>query len=376
MKIALELQPAIKNRTGVGWYTYELIKRLKSSENEYFAYIFNFLERNDLNRELGELNIETVVSKYIPYGIYNRLWNYVPISYNNLFPEKADIYHFFNFLVPPRVKGKVIVTVYDMVYKQYPETMAKKNIARLERDLIRSVNRADIIITISENSKKEIIEYLNIPESKIEIVYPGVELQQYNKTYSAIEKECIKKKYNLPEEYILYLGTLEPRKNIESIIDSYAQYKKNYTGKLKLIIAGKKGWMFESIFEMVKKNNLQEDIIFIGYVDERDKPLLYKMSRMFIFPSLYEGFGMPVLEAMAAGVPVITSNNSSIPEVAGEAAILLNAQDIEGMVVAINQLDKDSSLRKKLILEGLKQSSKFTWENSIEQLISVYNKMK
>lgn len=335
MQVSIELQPCLKNRSGIGIYTYELTKRLQEFEDIKFqGNLFNFFYRNNIEEDIPELSLNKNICSLFPYSIYRRVWRWVPIKYNSLFKNDADIYHFFNFIVPPRVKGKVITTVYDMTYKLYPETMDKRNLKRLNDDMEYSVNRADKIITITESSKNDIVKFLNVDHSKIEIVSCGVDYNNFNRTFSDNEKSIVRDKYNLPHNYILYMGTLEPRKNIESIVKAFSLFiAKNVlsNNNIKLVIAGKKGWMFESIFNIVSKLNLNDHVIFTDYVDEIDKPIIYNMAKLFVFPSLYEGFGIPVLEAMASSVPVITSNVSSLPEVSGEAAILVEPKDIKGI---------------------------------------------
>jgi len=375
MKIALEIQPALNNRTGIGWYTYEIVKRLRNGKDTFHCFCFNFLGENIIDIDKRNFPIDIEEFKLFPYSIYTRLWDYIPISYNHFFKQKVDIIHFFNYIVPPNIKGKIILTVYDMVYKNFRETMTKKNYNRLEKNLSRSVNRADLIITISENSKNEISKYLLVDKDKIKIVYPGVEIEKFNRIPNVNEISSIREKYNLPTSYILYLGTIEPRKNIKRIIDSFYIYKQNNLNYLKLVIAGKKGWMFDKIFDKINKYGIIDDIIFTGYVDEGDKPFIYKLSKVFVFPSLYEGFGMPVLEAMAASAPVITSNSSSLPEVAGDAAILVDPYDIQSIAKAMEQVVSNDSLREDMIKKGLKQCLNFTWEKSIEKLYKIYSSL-
>jgi glycosyltransferase involved in cell wall biosynthesis len=375
MKIVIDIQPIFKYKTGIGWYTQKLLKQLNSNEIIFEGHGFNFLNRNNIQNDLANLKFKNKINSLMPYGIYRRIWHYLPISYNALFDSNADIFHFFNYIVPPKIKGKVIVTVYDMVYKLYPETMTKRNYKRLDKELKRSVDRADKIITISENSKNEIIKFLNVDATKIEIVYPGIDRINYTKKYSNDEINKVKKKYKLPSKYILYLGTLEPRKNIVRIIESYSKLKTQINEQIYLVIAGKKGWMYEEIFKKVESLGLENDVIFTGYVDEIDKHLLYKMSEVFVFPSLYEGFGMPVLEAMAAGVPVITSNTSALPEVVGDAGILINPNDVEELANAMKKVLEDKDLKQKLIKKGLTQSLKFSWEKSARKLLEIYKEV-
>lgn len=377
MKISLELQSCLKNKSGIGIYTYELTKRLQQYKDiEFNGHIFNFINRNDISKDLEGIDIEKNICLLFPYGVYRRIWHYIPIKYNWLFRDNADIYHFFNFIVPPRIKGKVITTIHDMTYELYPETMDKRNLKRIKDDIQYSVDRSDKIITVSESSKNDIIKFLNVDESKIEIVYNGVDYEKFNKYYTEDIKLIVRNKYNLPQNYILYMGTLEPRKNIDSIIEAFALIKKQEDfDNIKLVIAGKKGWLFEDIFNLVDKLNLKDHVIFTDYVDETDKPIIYNMAKLFVFPSLYEGFGIPVLEAMASSVPVITSNMSSLPEVAGDAAILVNPKDIEDIAKNMIKILSDDDLKNELVRKGYIQAQKFTWEASAEKLYNIYKEI-
>ena len=376
MKVSLELQPCLKNKSGIGVYTYEISKCLqKYSDITLCGDIFNFINRNNIEKDIDGLNFNKNIFSLFPYGVYRRVWNYVPIRYNWLFNDESDIYHFFNFIVPPRIKGKVITTIHDMTYVLYPETMDIRNLKRIKNDIQYSVNRADKIITVSESSKKDIIKFLSVDEAKIEVVYNGVEYDKFNKSYSEDEKSKIRVKYTLPKNYILYMGTLEPRKNIESIIEAFSLFKKENTvsnQNIKLVIAGKKGWLFENIFKLVNKLSLKDDVIFTDYIDENDKSIIYNMASLFVFPSLYEGFGIPVLEAMASSVPVITSNVSSLPEVAGDAAILVEPKDIKSIAKYMDKVLADKELRNNLIKKGHEQAKKFTWESSTKKLVNIY----
>ncbi|ENZ30832.1 hypothetical protein HMPREF1084_03405 [Clostridium butyricum 60E.3] len=376
MKINLELQPCLKNKSGIGIYTYELTKLLQINKDiELSGEIFNFFNRNDISKDIEGLTIPIKLCTLFPYGVYRRIWNKIPINYNRLFQSDADIYHFFNFIVPPRINGKIITTIHDMTYILYPETMDKRNLKRITDDIDYSVNRSDKIITVSESSKRDIIRYLNVPEEKIEVVYNGVEYDRFAKSNNNQDKLKVMQKYNLPQNYILYMGTLEPRKNIESIVRSYSVLKKNYNNEIKLVIAGKKGWLFENIFNLVESLKLQDDVVFTDYVDEVDKAAIYQMANLFVFPSIYEGFGIPVLEAMASSVPVITSNVSSLPEVAGDAAILVEPKDVNSIAKNMHKILSNNDLRDKLICKGHIQAKKFTWEASAEKLYKIYKSM-
>lgn len=374
MKVALELQPCLKNKSGIGVYTYELSKRLQIYENlELVGNIFNFINRNDLTMDLQELDFKKSYCRVFPYGIYRRIWHSMPISYNALFKEKVDITHFFNFIVPPKIEGKVINTIHDLTFKFYPDTMDERNLKRIRQDIDYSIERSDIITTVSECSKWDIVKELKVPPEYVKVISPGVDYKNYSRVCSSEEKRLVKEKYKLPEGYVLYMGTLEPRKNILGLVEAFARLK-NEEGLegIKLVLAGKKGWLYESIFKRINELNLEDEVIFTGYVDEKDKVVIYQLARCFVFPSLYEGFGIPILEAMAASVPVITANVSSLPEVAGEAALLTSPLDNVKMAECIFKVLTDEILSENLIAKGLKQVQKYTWDESADELYRLY----
>lgn len=379
MRVAIEIQPVLdKKLTGVGWYTDNFIRRIKNFAKEGEKF---YLLGMDFYGKAGELeeclspNVELKTNGLIHYGIYRRIWKFIPfIDYGTFFKTKADIFHFFNFVSPPYVKGKIVITVYDMVYKVFPETMEKANYIKLDQNLRRSCEAASAVVTISENSKKEIIEYMGVEASRIHIIPPGVDCLRYRPLKDGEELIPIRAKYGLPQDYFLYLGTIEPRKNIESIVEAFRIYR-DRGGESQLVIAGKKGWMYERVFELVKRYGLEGHVIFPGYVEEGDKPLIYGGAKAFLFPSLYEGFGMPPLEAMACGVPVITSNTSSLPEVVGDAGLMVEPMDVEGLAQHMKQLEEDEELCRELRQKGLERAAKFSWESSVEKLMELYRTM-
>ena len=194
----------------------------------------------------------------------------------------------------------------------------------------------------------------------MQIVTPGIDLQKYSYNYTDIELENVRKKYDLSQNYILCLGTIEPRKNIERIVKAFKNYKKEVKNDLKLVIVGNKGWKYENIMKLIE--SMGTEIIITGYIDEEDKIPIYKLAQFFTFPSLYEGFGMPVLEAMASGVPVVTSNVSSLPEVAGDATILVDPLSEDEIFEAYKKILSDKKLQREMIKKGLEQAKKFQWK--------------
>ncbi len=377
MKLALELQPCLKNRSGIGIYTYELAKCLQNkSAAQLTGNIFNFFMRNDLTEELKGLTFPQKYCTLFPYGIYRRIWQVVPVPYRWLFGKDVDITHFFDFIVPKGVYGKVVTTIHDAVWLLYPETMAKKTLKRITQDIQYSIDRADAIVAVSESTKQDLTSLLQIPEDKIVIASPGVDVERFQHQYSVAELEQMKEKYNLPDKYVLYMGTLEPRKNIERLVQAFALvHQQPELRQYKLVLAGKKGWQYDSIFARITQLGLEQDVICTGYVDEADKAAIYQQADLFVFPSLYEGFGMPVLEAMAAGVPVVTSNVSSLPEVAGDAALLADPLDVQALADNIQRLLLDDDLRQSCIAKGYVRCKHFTWERSADILVELYQRL-
>lgn len=369
-KISLELQWAVGKKTGVGWYIYNIVKELsKSDKNDYIAEFINFMGRHNVKSQI-DYDIKIKQNKLLTYTMYNFLTKKMNISHNLILGTKSDIYHFFNFTIPKNIKGKVIVTIYDTVFISAPETMGNRK--ELE-EYKYGAQKSDLIITISESAKNDIIENLGVSEDKIEIVHPGIDLENYSQKYEKEELERIRNKYKLPSEYILYLGTIEPRKNIERTIKAFIKYKKEVKDDLKLVIAGGKGWKYDNIMKLIE--SMGTDIILTGYIDEEDKIPIYKLAQIFAFPSLYEGFGMPVLEAMAAGVPVVTSNVSSLPEVAGDAAILVDPLNEDEIFEAYKKIRNDSIYREKMIQKGYEQAKKYQWKYSVKVLEQIYEKI-
>lgn len=382
MKIAFDAQLLFENqKTGIGWNAKMMIDHLLLYPD--VECILNcFLMRDPKRAEviLKDYRQKGCIinqSSWMPGRIYNHLERILPLPYKWVFGTHADITQFFNYTIPFGVSGKRITIVHDMAFRAFPETVAKRTERWLKNNLEKYCRRADVILTVSEFSRQEIQRYMGIPTEKIEVIYNGVDMERYHPGYTVAQIGAAKSRYRICGSYILYLGTLEPRKNIETLITAYNLLKKEIgSDRLpKLVLAGKKGWMYETIFTLVQNYGLENDVIFTGYVDEEDVPVLLCGAHIFAFPSLYEGFGIPPLEAMACGTPVITSNTSSLPEIVGEAGILIPPMDAEGLKRSMQQLLTDEVMRQHYIKAGLKQVREFTWARSAEKLVDIYRKL-
>ena len=367
MNVALELQPCCGNRSGIGMYTYELAKRMKTENGlEFAGNVFNFLGRNDNTDALSEIEMPIRTQKSMPYGVYRRIWHTIPFSYNALFPV-ADLNVFFNFIVPPRVKGKVITVIYDMTYLRFPETMNESNLRRIRKDIGYSVARSDRIVTISEFSKNEIHELLEVPKEKIDVVYSAPSIATGVADFQIVQ-ECLK----IQKPYLLYVGTIEPRKNLIRLIQAFDWLKREKQIPHQLILAGGGGWKTEEIHQAVEAAQFGKEIQFTGYLSSEEKNALYQNADAMVFPSLYEGFGMPPLEAMLFECPVICSDAASLPEIVGEAAELVDPLDVQAIADGIWHVLSNRDYRRSLIEKGAQQALRFSWDRSAEKMIQIY----
>lgn len=380
MKIALDVQSLFEEKkTGIGWTVKMMTENLlKDKRNDFYLNYFSFRNHVEKQKRLEcyqQDNTTIACCKWMPLGIYRRIWKWLPLPYSMFFRETPDITQFFNYVIPPGAKGIKSVYIYDMVYKACPETMEATTRTYMEKEMERSCRRADLIITISEFSKNEIIKYMNVNPDKIAVVPCGIDHAVFHDKIKEEAVKLVKEIYHLGEQYFLYLGTLEPRKNIPLIIRAYHElYKRKGSSIPKLVLAGKRGWGYDEIFALIQKLNLQDMVLFPGYVSEADKPAMLRGAVCFLFPSLYEGFGIPPLEAMACGTPVIVSDAASLPEVVGEGGIQVACDDYEAMSSYMERLSTDAEYREQWSKAGVEQAAKFSWEKSAEILADAYRK--
>ncbi len=353
-------------KTGIGWCVYNITKKIAARDDaeiqiNYFSRGHSDVQKKQVYAfESANVRIKEITG--IKSWVYKMISLVCPIPYRALFGADASVSCFMNYYVPPFAAGKRLSIVYDMVAKAYPETMDFKTRLILGTTLRSSIKRADKILTISKAAKDEIIKYFKVAPSKIAVMPMGVSDAFYPVT-DGIEQ--IKEKYGVNGDYFMYLGTLEPRKNIETLIKAYSILKREITAP-KLVIAGRKGWGYDGIFALVNELELEKDVIFTGYLDKAEIPALLSSARAFIFPSVYEGFGMPPLEAMACGCPVITSNVSAMPEVAGDAAIMCDPEKPEEFALAMKRVATDGKLANDMREKGLVRAKEYTWDNAAE----------
>jgi glycosyltransferase involved in cell wall biosynthesis len=335
------------------------------SPNEYVVFAHEKVLRSPtIPRQENLIHCQVNGAQFLPGTVRQQLfraWD----SFGDL-----DLLHAAAFIPPLWFKGKTIATIFDLTFIRYPQT--QKWTGRFWWRMLGKpgVQKADHLTTISQSSKNDLRRFLNVPEKKISVVYPYV--SDFFKPVS--NSETIVSKYKLPENYILFVGTLERRKNLVSLLRAFALCKRKASIKHGLVLVGKRGWLYRDIFQAVEELGLKQDVFFLGYVPNEDLPGLYSAADLSILVSLYEGFGLPVLESMACGTPVITSNVSSLPEVAGDATILVPPTDIEQIASAMIDVLSSAEIREQMIARGFSQVSKFTRERFAKEMIAAYEK--
>lgn len=379
MNIAFDAVPLLEtHKTGVAYCESGLVSSLIKAhpEDNFFLQCFSLrnheVKESALSDYTRQPNSRCNICKRFSGRLYLLLTIFLPLPYRWFFREKTDVTHFFNYIVPPFVRGKTVVTVHDLTFITHPETMKRKNRILMRTLAVRSMKRADRIVAVSEFTKSEIVKYIGISPDKIDVVYNAVDYSLYRNDHSPQEIAAVREKYGIGESYFLYLGTLEPRKNLERLIISYSVMLKDIPDAPDLVIAGKKGWLYEKIFETVKSCGISDRVKFTDYVPAQEAPVLMQGARAFVYPSLYEGYGMPPLEAMSCGTPVLTSNCSSLPEVVGDCAVLVDPLSVESITDGLMLLASDDELCHSLSVKGKKRAEKSKWDTESDKLYEIY----
>lgn len=422
MKIGIDIRVlGKKRRTGVEDYTINLLSNLLSIDKLTYSaaagikykLFYNGFRRPDLRYDFLKLPNIKLKKLRIPNRVLDLSLRFLKFPKIDKLLGGVDIFlspHFL--LVPVMKKTKTIVVFYDLSFVRFPEFFSFFKL--LWHKFIypqKQAQKADIIVAISESTKDDLLSIYGIREEKIKVIYPGID-----EKFKPVEKDDsnlirVIKKYKLPVSltggpdsqsageagFILYFGTIEPRKNIVGLIKAFEQIKErgnNFSSKvkwrgfegkvkphkdkffdfssLKLVIAGTKGWLYEEVFEKAKKSKFSKDIIFTGFIDEEDKLYLYNLAQVFVYPSFFEGFGLPPLEAMACGAPVIVSNKSSLPEVVGDGAVMVNPYNVDEISWAIKEILENQELRECLAKQGLKRAREFSWFKAANEFLKLF----
>lgn len=373
MKVGVDIRVLLdKNYSGVASFTYNLLKNIiKKDEPGAYCFFYNSFKKSKMPEFIPE---DKIISTRYP----NKIFNYFlqkKLSYPRLDKVVGGVDIFYS----PHInfssfsgKSKNAITIHDLSFLRYPEFFSKrKNFWHQAINIKKNIKKFNKIIAVSHNTKNDIIELLNVSPEKIEVIYPGLPEFSFSKIFSS---NYLKKKYNIDRDYILYLGTIEPRKNISGLISAYNLLRENGHNFL-LVLAGAWGWKTSEIRKKWKKSPYKDDIRFISYIEDESKPLLYEKARLFIYPSFYEGFGFPPLEAMNFSLPVIASNTSSLPEVLGDGALLVNPDKSEEIYLAMKNVLIDEDLRRGLIERGRARVAEFNWDKTADGYLKIFKSL-
>ncbi len=375
MRIALDYTAGIRQRAGIGQYARGLVNTMLAQDtlNEYTMITSGRATKEHPFPAASNVRSRNI---FIPDRYLNILWYRwrIPL-YANIFTGPADVYHGLDFVLPPLIgKARKIVTVHDLAFLQHPETAFPSLAAYLNKVVPESVALADVVAANSYATRQALIEHYKTPPEKITVIPCGI-APYFRRITDPVLLGATQHKFKLTHPFILSVGTLEPRKNHLGLIKAFYETQQRKGNSAKLVIAGGKGWLYEETLQAIRELKLEDKVRFLGRVSDLELITLYSLADVFAFPSFFEGFGIPPLEAMACGAPVITSNSSSLPEVVGDAAIQVDPHDIQALANALSLLFEDEQLRDDLRQKGYTQVKKYAWPSIAHKMLSIYQKL-
>ncbi|KAB8139761.1 glycosyltransferase family 4 protein [Chloroflexia bacterium SDU3-3] len=382
MIIGIDYTAALHQGAGIGRYTRDLIGAVLEQGPQHQYRLFYaaggldaggpyMAELARLCRRPGVRAAPIPLSPRRLTQLWQRLRAPLPVE---LFTGRLDVLHAPDFVLPPTF-ARTLLTVHDLSFLVHPELTVPSMVRYLSGAVPRSARRADHILADSLATQRDITSLLGAPESRMSVVYPGLAAGFGPRP----AEECaeVRARLGLPERFLVFVSTLSPRKNVERLVDAFAQVvsQGRVAPDLALILIGSRGWMDEGIFAAIERAGLGERIRWLRYVGDNDLPAVYNLASAMVYPSIYEGFGLPALEALACGTPVLTADNSSLPEVVGDAAVLVDAMSVPSIAGGIERLMNDSALRARLAAQGPAQARRFTWDHAAQQVLACYEQL-
>jgi glycosyltransferase involved in cell wall biosynthesis len=375
MRVGFDATPAVTQGAGIGRYTRELLRALAALDTHNDYRLFYAASPESFRHPLPTLPANFRARRLPLHDIWlARAWHraQLPLPANWL-TGPIDLFHSPDFTLPPLTHGtRSLLTVHDLSFIRDPESADSALRAYLNRVVPRSVARADHVLADSESTRADLIELYRTPPAKVSVLYSGVD-ERFRPVTDSAALNAVRAKYDLGGwPFVLAVGTLQPRKNYVRLIQALAQLP---LPDVCLVIVGGRGWLFGAIFAEVERLGLRARVRFPGFANDADLPALYSAARVLAYPSLYEGFGLPILEAFACGTPVVTSTASSLPEVAGDAALLVPPTDVDALAAALTAALTDDALRADLIHRAQARLPLFSWEKSARQLLKMYERL-
>lgn len=376
-RITIDYTPAVHQRAGIGRLTREIVRALLQLPTPHALRLFCM----GAPAQSDTQGFSTRLIRSIPlndrwmYRIWHRARLPLPVQ---LLSGDCDLYHATDFVLPPVWHGtRTVLTVHDLTFERDPDSAQPRLLSFLKRVVPQSARRATHIVADSVATARDLSELYGISAERITVIHSGVDAV-FHADSPADDLQLLRKRYGIGDEpYILTVGTLQRRKNHLTLVRAFAKLIQRLpqTDRMQLVISGGKGWLYDDVLAEVQTLGITQHVVFTGFTDEADLPALYRGASVFAFPSLYEGFGLPPLEAMASGVPVVTSNASSLPEVVGEAGLMVDARDDGALADALERAALDDDWRASAIERGLQRAATFTWQHSAQQLLAVYERV-
>ena len=363
-------------RTGAGWYLTHLLEALSHLLEEDRIIVWMNNPTPEEQARVSENRFISVSATHYPWSALKMTWNmFGTPTMENLLGRTADICFYPNYLPLPQKKGKRVIFIHDLAYLTNPEWMEGSPLKNYKKDIEKQEEQADLILTCSEFNRNELLKhFIHLSESMVRVIPHGLS-KEFQKPISMDKVTLVKERYRVTRPYFLFVGTLEPRKNLLRLVHAFLLFKQKENTQHELILAGPKGWIGEDFLNLIQSPTLVQKVRWIEYVAPEDLPALYSGADAFVFPSLKEGFGLPLLEAMGCGIPVICSNNAAIPEVVGDAALLVEPVSVNDWCQAFQRLVREPQLKEELRRKGRARIALFRWENSASQTLAAFKMM-
>jgi glycosyltransferase involved in cell wall biosynthesis len=371
MRLAIDLSPVVHRKAGLGRYARLLTEHLVTQDrtNTYIAFTHGAFADDALSPVLRALPRANVPLDVRPWRMLVWLAHVVHVPLDRALP-RVDVFHATEHLLPPLKNARTVFTLHDLIFQFFPEYHLPLNRWFLQNAMPHFLRRADAIIAVSECTKRDAIRLYNIPPEKITVIYEAADPALHSET-DANRIAQVRARYAHNQPFLLFVGVIEPRKNVIALVDALRVLRaRGYPQRL--LIAGRKGWLYQPTFDHVERAGMEDAVTFLDFVPDDDLRALFAACDAFVFPSLYEGFGLPPLEAMAAGAPVVCANTASLPEVVGDAALLVNPRDVGELANAIERVITDRALRDELRARGLARAARFSWERAARETLAVY----
>jgi glycosyltransferase involved in cell wall biosynthesis len=367
MRIGIDARLVYYSRAGIGQYILRLVEAMARVDTSGDEFVL-LQSRKDRTQIVSDRNFSRM-SLWTPS--HHRL-EQLSLGFE-VGRLHLDLLHSPDFIPPFRRNCRSVITVHDLAFLLYPHFLTNES-ARYYGQIDQAVRRTDHIIAVSESTRQDTIKLLGVPEKKITVIYEAAN-PICRQTDPREARRLAVDTYGLDGDYILFVSTIEPRKNLPALLRAYRKLRDDYKSDVKLVLAGRRGWLSEEVYEMVAALNLAEHVRFLGRVPSEHLVYLYNAARMLVHPSFYEGFGLPPLEAMNCGTPTIVSNVSALPEVVGDASILIDPHDIDGLTVAMWRVLTDADLRASLVAKGLTRAKMFSLERAAQETLAVYRRV-